>query len=236
MFSSKVSSPNKDKVIKIAEKNNAILDKSGLYKVPFESITPDFLKLLSLCSGWSSTELYIDDNEVNIRELDSVLICYNKESCNGICDKIKFNEFYSLSNMIDTIRRVDSGDYWDPERLKIQLEGSDIFLKIKNNSYKVDKVKLKEKIQKQLEYPIKFCDKIKTELTLKQLDNLPDKFTIKPRKESSFSSNSSVIVNDNVEFEGFRDYELSKITARAEIEAQIFAKALSEELKKYFKK
>jgi hypothetical protein len=238
IFQEKSRTASKETAIKIAEKNECIKDGSN-YKVIFHEVTPDLIKLLKLSRNWPTTEFFIDGKETNLSTFLSNLLCYNKNTCKGICEKVRIGSFYSLSRLIEAIKSAEKGEYWNPERLKMSLEGGEILKKQSDDAYFIDKEGLKKEILGQLEFPLKFCDKIKKDLILKQIDTLPSTFKTPLRKEillgASIDSDDSEDTPIEREFEGFTDYELAEIKAKAEIEAPILAKALANELKKLLK-
>ena len=237
IFSEKPNTATKERAIRIAEKNEYFKDDKGRYKVIFKDISPDFINLLDISHPWRSTELFIDEKELKPSEVSEVLLCYNKNQCKGICGKVRIESFYQFSHLINQIKRIENEDIWDIVRVKSQLDCSDFFEKKSDDIYVIHKDKLKNEIIQQLDGPLKFCDRLKKDLMLQQIDELPDQFKIKPVK--SYDDDLDVSCNDDVinkldSFEGFSDYEKKEIKAKAEIEAPIFAKVIAKELGKIF--
>lgn len=235
VFNGRSNSNNLDNAIKIAENEKyEIVEK--FYRVYYKEINEKLIKLLKLVQTWNGTELYINDEEVDFRQMLSVILCGYKDYCKGICKQIRFDclrDLMGFSEQINSFNKTEEGvPIADEYVLHSFLKYKDVLKEIKNNEYILDKEKLKEKIRESYAYHFKYCPIINKEKIDKIIDNFPTKYIFLNReaKNKLEAELRSKMLNEK-NFEGFTKYEEGIIRAKAKIFAEEIVKLLKKEIK-----
>jgi len=196
-FNSKTSSPNRAEAIKIAERN-INEEEENIYEVKFNEVNDDFIKLLGLVSGWSTTQLFLDGEEAKSSEVNSLFSCYKGGGDYGCekgkkiysCNRIRFpTESYGfprdLSSLKRTIKEVEVDDF-RAERFKkdFELEEQNFIIKKSDAEYELNKDYLKENIKETIKEKFLFlCPYFKEEIIMQFIDDLPHTFKLKSKEE-----------------------------------------------------
>lgn len=240
IFDEKQRSSNKEQVIKLIEQEEFIQD-NGRYKVLFHEINFAFQKILSICGSWATTELYIDNVKLNPSDILFITSCHKKSRCDGICHlacqrgNCDYNELlFWMRQICDTSFRSQ-----DDERKKYQIDrfdasiiGLDFIKKSGEGIYELNKEKLKSRILKESELPLKICPSISEEKIIHQINSFPEKIQHKISQESGTLPRNEPI--DPQKYVGLTNYQKLKYQELAEFIAPIFAREIAKELTKLF--
>ena len=184
-FITKGASPSVRDAIKIAEHCEHYIEGSEYY-VHFDTPNENLKKLLDIACSWKTTQVFVDDKEVNAKKLRNVLFCPSKLLCKGICDHIRIGW-----RKLDELLRKNQED----EKLigignhGIVIEENTAFVdertindfapfleQIDEKKFRLEKDKLKEWINNEFDLELKYCEKINIEKILEIIDNLPEIF------------------------------------------------------------
>jgi hypothetical protein len=238
IFDEKQRSPNKEQVIKLIEREEFILDK-GRYKVLFPEINFAFQKILSICGSWATTELYIDNMKLNPSDIIFITSCHKKNRCNGICLLISqrgtcnYEElFFWIGQLCDPSFQSQNYNTKYIEKFDGSIIGLDFIKKIGDSIYELDKEKLKNRILKESELPLKVCPSISEEKIFHQINSLPEKIQIKIRQDSRALPRNET--TDPPKYVGLTNNQKERYKEVAELIAPIFAREIAKELTKLF--
>lgn len=185
-FVTRVTSPSIKDAIKIAKNCKYYIEGSEYY-VHFDTSDENLQKLLNIVGSWKTTRVFVDDEEVNAKELQKVLFCPSKSLCKGICDNIRIGW-----RRLDEFLRKEKNE----ERLigyrRILIECNTAFLddeeivndfgpfleEIEKKKFRLEKDRLKEWINNEFSLELRYCEKINIEKILEIIDNLPDVFEV----------------------------------------------------------
>ncbi len=237
-FNSKTSSPNRVEAIKISERNIK-QEQDNICEVKFSEVNEDFIKLLGLVSGWSTTQLFMDGVEVKSSEVNSLFSCYKSGGDYGCekgkkvysCNRIRFPiESYGfprdLASLKKTIKEVEVDDF-RAERFKkdFEIEEQKFIIKKSDSEYEVDKDYLKENIKETIKEKFLFlCPYFKEETIMQFIDDLPYTFKLKSKEEEK---QKEEVDKKEHTLQDLKDYE-EQLRREKEIRLKIY----EEELKK----
>lgn len=220
-FNTKSQSMSIPDAINLAEDcEHYIEDK--YYHVHFDEPYDNLKKLLDLIGSLKTTQIFLDDKEINSYTLKEVLFCRDKLLCDGICKHIQLG-YYPLDNFTAPLTG-ESGEgtinEYEIRRLTPFLE------KRGENEFFFGKEKLKEYIKDEYFFELEYCDKINLQKIIDLVDGIPN--ILKLRDRSSY--------RDEISDEEF-DTEVDEESSREEIKeiAEIFADAFEKRLRKVFK-
>lgn len=217
VFSSDRMSPAKREAIKIAERHGAE-NKNGMFRVQFDTRSKDLNQLISLCESWKLSHILIKDQEYPVSEVCEVLYCENRRKCDGRCEQ-GFSDYMFLLDEVEACSEDPDDSEVDSEWLSEAISDLESFEKQPDGSYKIKKEVLKNAIERSFVIPINLCDKFDLNKIFKQIDSLPDFFTILSIEQDNRSGSSFL-----------DDDEREKILETARLVAPIFAKAVAKEL------
>lgn len=216
VFSSDRMNAAKREAIDIAQRNGAEVS-NDMYKVKFNKRCKDLTELVDLCSSWKRSHVLIGTEKYSFDEACEVLYCENRRKCDGRCEH-GFSDYVYLLDEIEKCAVDPEDEDIDSDWLLETVSEHKAFEKQPDGSFKIKKDALKQAIEKTFVIPINVCEKFDLKNFVKQIDALPDIFSI-PSGDGSSRSESCL-----------DDDEREKIIETANLVAPIFAKAVAKEL------
>lgn len=215
-FSSDRMTAAKREAIDIAQRQRAE-NSDGMYKVKFDKRSKDLTELINLCSSWKLSYVLIKTEKYSFDEVCEVLYCDDRQKCDGRCEH-GFSDYVCLLDEIQKCADDPDNEDIDSEWMMETVSDHKSFEKQSDGSFKIKKDALKQAIEKTFVIPINVCEKFDLKKILKQIDTLPDTFSIPAVDEGNRTGSSSL------------DDEREKIIETANLVAPIFAKAVAKEL------
>ncbi len=226
-FNSYPKNKNKELAVEIAERN-IYQEKEGVYNVKFTNADKDFINLLRLSSGWSTSTVSIDGKTVaKIYTLNSILTCSGDYCENG---KKCYNCFYirppsqgyrldSFSRFKEELKRtvIEDGnnEYF---KQQIEIEEPEFIIKTSDNTFSIDKDFLKNNIKEQSKNNfVHLCPKYNEEELMKFVDSLPDEIKFKTRKERKIDDEAEYKKHDEERLKSFEELEKKRMEIRLKI-------------------
>jgi tetratricopeptide (TPR) repeat protein len=206
---------SKKVAIEIANDHGAV-KSGGMFKVKFDKKSHDLIKLLYLCMTWKLSHVLINGKQMPASDVYDVLTCDEKRECNGKCQR----GYPGYIDLIDEIGACVKNEDCDSDWIQEILPDLDSFEKQPDGSFKINKTKLKNNIEKKYAIPISVCEKIDINKIFNQIDELPDVFSISGFNEELEESSY------------FKSNEKEKLIETAKIVAPILAEVIAKELDK----
>jgi len=219
VFSTDRMSPAKREAIEIAQRHEAE-NKNGMFKVKFDKRSNDLVQLIDLCSSWKLTYFLIKNKKYSESEVCEVLYCEDRRGCDGRCEQ----SHSSYGFLLDQIEKCIENPYDDEiktEWLTETVSDSKSFEKQSGGTFKINKEALKRDVENSFFIPLNICEKIDLNKFFKQIDSLPETFSI-PAIDEDNEETSSIL----------DDEDRAEVIEKAELMAPIFAKAIRNEFER----
>ena len=226
-FTTSTSSASLHDAIKIAEKGEYYIE-GKFYFVHFEEPDTDLHKLLELVKSWRTTQILLDDQEVDVETLYDTFYCQDKLLCGGFCTHLRIGRI-NLSEFIKEIRTDKNVGFVHTSSIKSLTP----FLeKTGDEEFKLNKEQMLDWIKNEWFFELEHCPIINTQKIFDLVEKIPDK--IKVRSIFDFSDDDSDINMDETD-ESEETEEIEDNTEFYEEIAEIFADAFENRLRKVFK-
>ena len=229
IFGEKVKSSYKEKAIKLANECNCIIENESI-KVPFKEINQNLIKLISMCSHWTTSKLYVDNKEYEISGVSTILNCSMMSRCTGICEINRTRNRYDYPSIIREFFRINGSlsNFNRYDILEDHLRLLDFLQKMDENTYNIKKEELINKIIEDSEIPFKFCSITTKDGVIRKINSLPEKIKV-INEEKNGKRNFTFDISDLIETD---ESEKERLEKEAKIMAPIFAQEIAKELKK----
>lgn len=226
-FTTKTSSASLNDAIKIAEKCEHYTE-GIFYFVHFDEPDANLQKLLELVKSWKTTQIFLDDQEVDVKTLFGTFFCEDKLLCDGICTHIRIG-WMDLTDFAERIRINKNVGFVDESSIKTLTP---VLEKIGDKEFKLNKEKMLDWIKNEWFFELEHCPTINTQKMFDLVEKIPDR--IKVRSMFDFSDDDSDINMDETD-ESEETEEIEDNTEFYEAIAEIFADAFENRLRKVFK-
>lgn len=165
IFYEKPKSAGKQKAIELVSGIPHQL-KDGKYFIKSDIVTPELKKIVSLAFYWKTTELFINEKEINTKEFQQIFGCYQGSSCNGAC-------YWYFGKYYNYIRDAIRGYWVDADNLK-----NCPFLEYKeNNEFHFDREAFNQ-YTAEISEILQFCDYFNIGLTYEKFNEIPEYFKL----------------------------------------------------------
>ncbi len=145
--------------------------KDGKYIIKSEYLTPQFKKAVLLAGNWKTTELIINEKEIDIKEFQRIASCFNGRFCNGICHLFFGRIYNEISHAIK----------WggDLDYIMDSIKNCPFIVHIENDKYRFDREVFNQYFSDASDL-LQFCDYFNEESTLEKFNEIPEHFKISP--------------------------------------------------------
>jgi hypothetical protein len=220
-FTTKTRSVSLNDAIKIAEECEHYKE-ANFYFVHFDEPNNSLQKLLDLIKSWKTTQVFLEDKEVDVKSFSNTFFCQDILLCGGICTHPRIG-WMKLSDFLDAIQVEKGIGYAE----KYAIQSLTPFLeKIRANKFKLNKDKLIDYIKNEWFFELEHCPIINANETLELVNKFPDEIEVRDRFAAF--RDEDMPIGDLGESRGVDEETYKEI-------AEIFADAFEKRLRKVFK-